>query len=189
MNFFGSPSSQNISNSYSGIRGPGWDYANQMSQYLVPTVQNGANAGYSMFTNPNQFLQGGLYADQANLLPTLVNLAGNKFSASGAARGMLSPENNGAIAGSVATALAPNLFSMISDNINNLRTAGGNMFLGSLGTGVSSLGSQNESYGSSNGPGIGYNMANQFFNNAMEGFSAPKMMSSMGGGKGMAALM
>jgi hypothetical protein len=158
-----------------------------MSQYLVPTIQKGADAGYNMFTNPNQFLQGGLYAEQNAMIPTLVNLAGNKFSANGAARGMINPENNAAISGSVATNLSPILMDMISQNIGNLRNAGGNMFLGSLGSGVSSLGSQQESYGNSAGPGIGYNMANEFFKNFMEGFSAPKMMSAMGGGQGMAA--
>lgn len=188
MSFFSSGGNEQANTSYSGLRSNGLDLSPQMSNYILNTLPKNTDQAFNMFMNPNSFLQGGLYAEQNAMIPTLVNLAGNKFSANGASRGMLSPENNGAIAGSVATNLSPVLMSMISDNINNLRNAGGNMFLGGMNDAVSSLGSGSTGYSKSANPGIGYNMANQFFNNAMEGFSAPKMMSAMGGGGGIASM-
>ena len=178
MGFFSAGKS--TQESWSGLRGLG-DTAQQMANFLVPATKRGATFGEQLFTNPMIQLQpDGLYAAQSALFPSVVNQIASQMSAGLGARGQLSPENIGSVAGSSATAAAPFLLPLIGQNIASIRDFGGNLFSNALGQGYGGLGSYSKAQ--QTGPGIGYNWANEFGKNLTQWVN-PSTFSG-GGGKG-----
>lgn len=161
MGFFSAPKSQQ--ESWSGLRGLG-NTAQDMANFLVPATKRGATFGEQLFTNPSgQLDANGLYAQQSALFPSVVNQAISQMSGNAGARGMLSPENIGGIAGSSAQAVAPFLLPLIGQNMQSIRDFGGNLFSNATGQGYGGLGSYGKA--TQQGGGIGYNFANELGKN------------------------
>ena len=179
MGFFSPSKSTQVSES--GLRGLG-NTAQQMANFLVPVVQRGSDFGEQLFRGPQSYLNkqldpNGLYAGQNAMFPSVVNQVAANMSAGAGARGQLSPENIGSIAGSSASAIAPFLLQLMSGNIeqaqqatNDIRNFGGNLFTGAIGTGANALGTRSTT--TQTGSGIGYNWADQFGENVMK-WAAP----------------
>lgn len=182
MGFFSGGGSTQQYDTFSGLRGLGGT-AQDMANFLVPSIKSGATYGQNLFTNPSAFLDAnGLYRQQSALFPSVVNQIANKMSAGSGARGQLSPENIGSVAGSSATAAAPILLPLIGQNISDLRNTGANIFANLIGTGTNALGSETHGFSRTTAPGVGYNWANAFGNNLFG-----ELGKSLGGGGGTKA--
>lgn len=178
MGFFSAPKSEQ--ESWSGLRGLG-NNALDMANFLVPATRRGAKFGQELFRNPSgQLDANGLYAQQSAMFPSVVNQAISQMSGNAGARGMLSPENIGGIAGSSAQAVAPFLLPLIGQNIQSIRDFGGNLFGNAIGQGYGGLGSYSQA--KQTGGGIGYNFANELGKNVAQ-WANPSTFTP-GGGKG-----
>jgi hypothetical protein len=138
-------------------RAPG-DITNLWGQYNDPN---------SIKTTLPQLDQTGLYPEQRFAALQAVNQGVSKLSGDTAARGWLSPENIGGIAGGATTNLMAQLFPLISQNIATREGASQNRFgqaLQLLQAYPGLLGQQSSatSSGSAEGPGLGYQVLGSF---------------------------
>jgi hypothetical protein len=109
----------------------------------------------------------GLYPGQTNAFAQAIRQANSQFSGTAANRGMLSPENIGAIAGSAAQNVLPQFAPLISQNYAQQEQLGQSRFgqlVNLLQTYPGLLGQQSSStsQGQAEGPGLGYQVLGSF---------------------------
>lgn len=157
MGFFSGGGTTSTSESFSGLRGT------KQFTPLATQLGTGFKTGLDFTTNrlkdTNPFGLGanGLTAAQTTGFNKLADNLFSQFSGSGAARGMLSPENVGAIGGSALTQAAPQLLQQILQNQVASEGAVQDRFgalRGLLDTGTGLAGQQSKSHSQTKGPNI-----------------------------------
>jgi len=190
MGFWSGAKSSSQTDSYSGLRGT--SQFGRTAGDIGKGYQFGINLARNRASEDNPLglnTTGLTDAQQAGF----DKLAGNlfsQFSGSGAARGMLSPENVGAIGGSALTQAAPQLIGQILQNQMAGETAKQGRFAALsdiLGSGSQALGSETHSRSEQTEGGIGNFLAKSAISNWFEMWK--NIGSSWGGGGGGAAAM
>ena len=158
MGFFSGGSTTSTSDSYSGLRGT------REFKPLIGGLGSGFQTGLDFATgrlqDTNPFgldRSTGLTAPQMAGFDKLAANLFSQFSGSGAARGMLSPENVGAIGGSALTQAAPQLLQQIFQNQVATEGAVGGRFgalNALLNTGTGLAGSETHSTSVTKGPNL-----------------------------------
>lgn len=119
MGFFSGGSSTSTSDAYSGLRGILPKKTLSTFASSVPTDYNfGMNFAKNRLqdTNPFQLDSNGLTTPQLSAFKTLSDQLFSNNSGRYASRGLLSPENAGAISGDALTQLAPQLMGQVFQN-------------------------------------------------------------------------
>jgi len=174
MGFFSGGSTTSTSDSYSGLRGTG-QFKN-LTKGLGSGFQTGMDFATNRLQNTNPFnldSSTGLTAPQMAGFNKLAENLFSQFSGSGAARGMLSPENVGAIGGSALTQAAPQLLQQIFQNQAATEGAVGDRFAalrGLLDTGTGLAGSQTHATSTTKGPNL--------LGQAVSGWANPAQLGS-----------
>ena len=169
--FFGSGGSTYETTSKTGLaQYP--DIGANVARYLGTNIPAGGDFALRLLQNPSSFLDvNGLFPGSGNMFNSIVGQAISKMSGAAGARGQQQQENIPAIAGSAATNAAGTILPLAQSNFGNLMSLGANLFSNLLGTGAGALGSTSTGTGTSMGPGIGYNMANDAFKNLTQWLS------------------
>jgi len=180
MGFFSGGSTTSTSDSYSGLRGTG--QFKGLTKGLGSGFQTGLDFATNRLQDTNPFgldRSTGLTAPQMAGFNKLASNLFSQFSGSGAARGMLSPENVGAIGGSALTQAAPQLLQQIFQNQVATEGAVGDRFgalRGLLDTGTGLAGSETHSTSTTKGPNL--------LGQAVSGWASPQGWGSFLSGVG-----
>lgn len=183
MGFFSGGGTTSTSESFSGLRGT--RFARPLFKDISSGFSTGIDFAKGRLSDTNPFgldRSTGLTAPQMAGFNTLANTLFSQFSGSGAARGMLSPENVGAIGGSALTQAAPQLLGQIFQNQLASEQAVGDRFgalRALLDTGTGLAGQQSKSTSVTKGPNL--------LGQAVSGFANPAQLGQFFGGLGQLA--
>lgn len=160
MGFFSGGKSTSTAESFSGLRGIQGGKPLREVVSGIPTAFNfGLDYSKNLLndTNPYQLQDNGLTAPQLSAFRTLGDQLFSNESGRYASRGLLSPENAGAISGSALTQLAPQLLGQVFANQQANQQAKTDRFAmlkSLLDTGTGLLGQQSKATSTTTGPNM-----------------------------------